>query len=254
MTDDTGKPKRLGRDVEARPLPRRFFKEATAAPRGVGFAILLDGRVARTPRRHELSVADEALARDIASEWAAQGERIEPSAMPLTTLVCTALDAVRGNEAAVADEIVRYAGSDLTCYRAEAPEALRALQAAKWDPSLEWMAREFGVRFNIASGITHVAQPAEATAAVAAALAPLPALHLAATHVLTTLTGSAVLALAVLKCRMSLDDAWTAAHVDEDWQIEKWGEDAEATERRRRRYLEARAAARVLSAGPTRSD
>jgi chaperone required for assembly of F1-ATPase len=251
MTDDTGNPKRPGRDATMRPLPRRFFQEAAAAPRGNAFAVVLDGRVARTPRRHELSVADEALARDLAAEWAAQGDHIDPATMPLTTLVCTAIDAVRGREAAVAEEIVRYAGSDLTCYRAEAPEALRVLQAAKWDPALDWMSREFGARFNIASGITHVAQPAEATAAVGDALAGLPALQLAATHVLTTLTGSAILALAVLKGHMSLDDAWSAAHVDDDWQIDKWGEDAEATERRRRRHLEARAAARILAVDPT---
>lgn len=252
-SEDTGKPKLPGRDAMARPLPRRFYKEALAAAGGDGFAILLDGRPARTPRRHALAVGDEALARDIAAEWAAQGERIDPAAMPLTTLVCTALDAVRGNEAAVAAEIVRYAGSDLLCYRADGPDALCALQADRWDGVLRWASREFGAPFKIASGITHVAQPAAATAAIAAALGNLSPLPLAALHVLTTLTGSAILALAVHRGHLSFDDAWSAAHVDEDWQIAKWGEDAEAAQRRQRRYQEARAASRILRVSPAGS-
>lgn len=237
-----------GREATERPKPRRFYKEALAAPCIGGFRVLLDGRAARTPRRQELIVPHEPVAAAIAAEWSSQGERSDPSTMSATTLACTAIDGVSGNEPAVAAEVARYAGSDLLCYRADMPEGLVALQRRHWDPPLAWIARALGARFVLSTGIAHVAQPQPATQAIEQRLANLDAFSLAAIHVLTTLTGSAILALAVLERHMTLDDAWTAAHVDEDWQISKWGEDAEARERRRRRRMEAGTAALFLSA------
>jgi chaperone required for assembly of F1-ATPase len=183
----------------------------------------------------------------MAAEWSAQREHIDPAQMPLTTLACSALDAVSGAEAAVIDEIVKYAGSDLLCYRADAPEGLVLAQARHWDPVLAWSARDLGACFNTATGLIHVAQPAAMPDQIRVALAGYDALAVAAVHVLTSIMGSTVLALAVARGHLGLDAAWAAAHVDEDWQIARWGCDAEAQARRAYRYSQARAAALVLA-------
>ena len=153
---------------------------------------------------------------------------------------------MRGREAAVRDDIVKYDASDLVCYRAPQPEALVRRQAELWDPILAWSRDELGASFVVADGIMPVAQPEAATAAVERALAGHDAFALTALHVMTTLTGSAVLALAHAGGRLGAEEAWAAAHVDEDWQISQWGEDAEATARRERRWLEMQAASRLL--------
>lgn len=257
MTDETQNGKALtgaARAAEAiqresvRPLPKKFYKEVSIGESERGYGILLDGRRVRSPKKCELAVSTRALADGLAREWAAQVDIIDPAEMPLTTLVFTAIDAVAGSEAAVAAEIVRYAGSDLLCYRAEAPAELVKTQALHWDPVLRWAEDAIGARFVVSTGLMPVAQPQASSAAVAAEIAGLPALQLAGLHVLTTLTGSALLALAVHRGHLSLDAAWAAAHVDEDWQIAQWGEDAEARDRRSRRLREARAAAALLAA------
>jgi chaperone required for assembly of F1-ATPase len=230
-----------------KPLPKRFYKTVTHGAGPDGFHVLLDERIARTPKRNVLAVQQRALADVLVAEWAAQSDEINPASMPLTTLVCTARDAVTGNEPAVAAEIVNYAGSDLLCYRATTPDELLTAQSKAWDPVLEWSTRTLGAQFVVVSGLMHAAQPPSALAQVSAALQHMPALPLAAVHVLTTLTGSALLALAVARSGLTFDAAWTAAHVDEDWQIAKWGEDDEAVARRHRRHADANAAALVLS-------
>lgn len=242
MTDDAQAPA-----SRAERLPKRFYTEVTLVEGPGGLGIALDGRAVRTPARKPLAVADPGLAEDVAAEWAGQGERIDPLTMPLTGLVNSAIDRVAPHAEAVRADIVAYAASDLLCYRAETPDALAARQTAEWDPILAWAEAELGARFALAAGIVHVEQPRRALAAVEAALAPLPALELAAVHVATTLTGSAVIALA-LRCRaVDADAAWVAAHVDEDWQAEQWGQDAEAISRRRARRMNFDAAARVLA-------
>lgn len=230
-----------------RPLPKRFYKDVTVAELNGEFAVLLDGRRIKSPRKHEFKLPARALADAIAGEWAAQVETIDPAKMPLTTLTFTAIDAVAGQEEAVAAEIVKYAGSDLLCYRAEAPAELVSKQASHWDPVLRWSETTLGARFVVATGLMPIEQPQAASQALARAIAGLPALKLAALHVLTTLMGSALLAIAVQRGRLSLDDAWAAAHVDEDWQVSLWGEDVEASTRRAHRLSEARAAAQVLA-------
>ncbi len=235
----------LGR--EARALPKRFYTQASVAARNNGFAVLLDGRAVKTPAKRDLAVPSQALAGAVAGEFAAQGAEIDPATMPLTRIVNSALDGVGPRRAEVAEDVVKYAGSDLLCYRADAPPGLVAQQARHWDPVLAWAARDLGARFVLAIGIMPVTQPETARAAIAAAVAPVDTLRLAAVHVMTTLTGSALLALAHQRGALDADATWAAAHVDEDWQIGQWGEDAEALARRAKRRLEFDAASRLLA-------
>jgi chaperone required for assembly of F1-ATPase len=241
-----------GKEALQAPLPKRFYKDVTVAeaappPGGEGgYQILLDGRPARTPKKLALALPTRALAEAIAAEWGAQAERIDPATMPLTRLAFTALDGVGRHMAEVASDIVKFAGSDLLCYRAEAPAALVQLQADAWDPILRSMESELGARFRTAAGVMPVEQSRAALDRVAAALKPYDALALTSLHVMTTLTGSALLALAHAKGRLSAKEAWAAAHVDEDWQIRQWGVDVEAAERRARRWAEMQAASRFL--------
>ena len=228
-------------------LPKRFYERVEVGKTGEGWCVRLDGKEVCTPAKALLAVPTEALAQAIAAEWEAQAEHIDPDAMPLTRIANTAIDGVRGRESEVADEIAAFAGSDLVCYRADGPEGLALKQGEHWDPVLDWAEKALDARFVCASGIVHQPQSAEALAAVCAALAGYDALALSALHTITTLTGSALLALAHARGCLSAQEAWAAAHVDEDWQVSKWGEDAEAAERRAARWREVEAAARVLA-------
>ena len=230
-----------------RALPKRFYKSAGVVEHGPGdHRVQLDGRAVRTPAKATLAVPSAALARAIAAEWDAQGEHIDPTSMPLTRLANSAIDGVAQREAEVRADIARYAASDLLCYRAEAPDDLQQRQAATWDPVLHWTDEQFGARFAIRAGLMPVEQPDSAKAAVARALETYDGFALAALHVMTTLTGSVLLALAHAQGRLSAEETWAAAHVDEDWQISKWGEDAEAKSRREHRWAEMQAASRML--------
>jgi chaperone required for assembly of F1-ATPase len=193
-----------------------------------------------------LALPTRALAEAVAAEWEAQGERIDPATMPLTRLANSTIDGVIARQAEVRAEIVKYAGSDLLCYRAEGPEELIRRQAETWDPVLAWARAALGADFNVSQGVMPAAQPDAATEAVARALQPHGPFALAAIHVMTTLMGSARLALAHAHGPLSAEAAWVAAHVDEDWQISQWGEDAEAKARRDRRWAEMQAASRLL--------
>jgi chaperone required for assembly of F1-ATPase len=227
-------------------LPKRFYKEVTTAPEGDGVAILLDGKPIRTPAKAKLTVPSQALADAIAEEWRAQGEHIDPEAMRLTKLANSAIDGVRGRESAVLDDLIAFAGSDLLCYRAEGPEGLVARQNEHWDPVLAWAKQELGATFLLAQGIGHVAQPQQSLDRLRERIKRLDAFGLAALHVMTSLTGSALLPLTVASGRLTPDEAWAAAHVDEDWQTRQWGEDAEAAARRARRRQEFDASCRLL--------
>lgn len=229
-------------------LRRRFYNAAGTQEQADGLhAVTLDGKVAKTPGRAPLAVPSQALAEAMAAEWAAQGEEIDPMTMPLTRLANSTIDGVSARMAEVRAEIVAYAGSDLLSYRATDPDRLIALQAAAWDPLLRWAEETLGVRLLSGHGIIPLLQPQASLDAVARAVEQLTPLRLAATHVMMTLTGSAVIALAVLNGRLTAQDAWTAAHVDEDWEIAQWGEDAEASRRRAARWIEMEAAARMLA-------
>jgi chaperone required for assembly of F1-ATPase len=234
-----------GREALSRPLPRRFYTsvEVGALDPLTGHAILLDGRIARTPGKRELRLHSEALARAAAAEWAAQQAAIDPALMPLTRLVNTAIDGVALRMADVAADVAKYAMSDLLCYRADFPEGLAERQREAWDPVLAWIAETHGTTLTVGTGLMPITQPAEVGQGIAAAIAPLDPLRLTALHVMTTLMGSALLALAVLGGHLTPEAAWDAAHIDEDWQIAEWGEDAEARARREHRRQEMLAAA-----------
>lgn len=242
----SGGPGKVLSDSLAKPLPRRFYKEVSvgdAAP----FIVLLDGRPIKTPKKRSLSLPTRQLAEAIAEEWRAQGEHINPAHMPLTRFANTSIDAVADTLDDVADDIAAYAGTDLICYRAENPEKLVELQAEHWDPIVAWANEALNTEFRVVFGIVHVAQPTAAIAAYAQALEPHDAMRLSGLHVITTLTGSALIALALDREWLSRDTAWKAAHVDEDYQISVWGEDSEAMARRRLRRAEFDAAVQFLA-------
>jgi chaperone required for assembly of F1-ATPase len=229
------------------PRPKRFYRAVSVDSAPPMYRVLLDGRPMRTPAKRELAVPSRALAEALAAEWDAQGERIDPASMPLTRLVNSAIDGVIGREAEVRADIARYGASDLLCYRAEGPAELARRQAEAWDPVLVWAHQALGARLVLGQGIVAVDQPQASIAAIERALADLDAFSLVAHHVMTALTGSALLALAHARGRLTAEEAWTAAHVDEEWQISQWGEDAEATSRRGRRWAEMQAAGRLLA-------
>ncbi len=232
-------------------LPRRFYTEVTVEERPEGYAVLLDGRPMRTPGRSVIAVPSAELAEAVAGEWGAQGERVDPATMPLTRLVNTALDGVAQAARSVREDIVRFASTDLICYRADGPEGLVTRQSELWDPVVAWAKEALDVDLVLGEGVMHVAQSDEAMRRVGEAVGEFDVLSLTALHAMTSLTGSAILALAVARGRIGADEAWAAAHVDEDWQISQWGEDAEAMRRRRLRWEEMAAAARVVAlAGP----
>jgi chaperone required for assembly of F1-ATPase len=228
-------------------LPKRFYKHVTVEAGDGGFAVLLDGRPVRTPLKLPLTLPTRVLAEAIAVEWAAQEANIDPATMPLSRLAITAIDGVAKHRDEVAAEIVRFAGSDLLCYRAEAPDPLVALQTEAWDPVLRWAEADLGARFELAEGVMPVTQSAATLERVAEAVAPYDPMALTSLHVMTTLTGSALLALAQALGRLSVEEAWAAAHIDEDWQISQWGVDMEAADRREKRWAEMQAASRFLS-------
>jgi chaperone required for assembly of F1-ATPase len=228
-------------------LRKRFYQRAHAGDdEGNGFPVLLDGKPVMTPARRALAAPTRALAAQIAQEWNAQGDVIDPAHMPLTRLANVVIDAVTDQPNAVAEEVAKYLGSDLLCYRADAPAGLAARQAQSWEPVLAWAERSLGARFVPVAGVTYAAQPSEAIAAARAAIPDNP-WPLGAVASITTLTGSGLLALALAHGELDAEVAWTAAHVDEDWQMEYWGRDEVALARRAFRFTEFNAAVAVLT-------
>lgn len=237
------------RRLAAPVLPKRFYKEAEMVPEEEGFALRLDGKRAMTPGRNPIMVPEARLAEAIAAEWSGQGDQINPASMPATRLANSAIDGVASRKQEVRDTILAYAGTDLLYYRAGEPEGLVARQAEHWDPILAWAEQAYVVRFVLAEGVMHVAQPERTLERIQAELSKQEdPFRLAALSLATTLTGSALIALALSAGVIGVDQAWEAAHVDEDWNISQWGADAEATERRQRRFADFRAAALVLAA------
>jgi chaperone required for assembly of F1-ATPase len=231
----------------ARPnLRKRFYKEASSGDAGEsGHSVLLDGRSVRTPARRVLAAPTRALAQAIAGEWNGQTELIDPARMPLTRLANAIIDAVADRPQPVADEIAKYLGTDLLFYRASGPASLLARQAEVWDPLLAWARDELGARFVQVEGVMHTAQPDHAVAAARACI-PSDVWRLGAVSSITTLTGSAVLGLALAHDAIAADAAWDAAHLDEDWQMAQWGRDELAMERRAFQRTDFDAAVTVL--------
>jgi chaperone required for assembly of F1-ATPase len=225
---------------------KRFYKQVEVTGNGL-FGIALDGRPLKTPLKRNLSLPTEALAEAIAAEWAAQGDRIHRDQMPITKLANTAIDRVTGDEERIVGELVDYANSDLVCYRAAEPESLVTRQGEYWDPILGWAEETLKTRFAVIQGVVHKHQSGQALDAVACYLEQFNPMQLSALYNLATLTGSALMALAIESGSLEAERAWLAANVDEDWQGERWGKDEEAAEQRARRKLEFDAAVKFLS-------
>ncbi|MBV8455979.1 MAG: ATPase [Acetobacteraceae bacterium] len=239
-------PQEAARRAARAPRRKRFYASAgVAEAEGGGFTVTLDGRPIRTPSGRVVAIPSREIAEAVAAEWEAQKETIDPLTMPMTRFANSVVEAVIDRQEAVAEDIAKYFHSDLLFYRAGHPDALVAREAKHWDPVLFWAADELGAHFILAEGIVHVRQPEAAVAAARAAL-PRDPWSIAATHVVTTLTGSALLALALAHGELDADAVWAAAHVDEDWNAEQWGADEEAAERRAARSVDFRAAARIL--------
>lgn len=223
-------------------LPKRFYKNAAVAKVESGYAVQLDGKPVRTPGKAVLALPTEAAAQLVADEFNAQAEHIDPMSMPVLRLANSAIDGVAPNARAVLEDVVKYSSSDLLCYRADGPERLVERQQKIWDPALDWARTQVGARLFLAEGVMHVEQPSEALDAVYAWLLKREEpFRLAAIHTMTSITGSAILALIAEARAMSADDVWEAAHLDERWTSEHWGEDAEAMarEKNRRRDFDA---------------
>lgn len=256
-TSESVDPIKLARRDLKKALPKRFYKDVTVVPVENGFGLHVDGRVVRTPAKAALVVPTAALAEILAEEWRAQEEWIEPDSMPLTRLVNSAIDGIAKTMEQTATEVAKFAESDLVCYRADEPATLVEAQARSWDPVLAFARASLGARFVCAEGVMFVEQPAPARAAVrdavdAIAAAPAGALRLAALSVMTSLTGSVLLALAVARDVHSPEEAWAAANVDEDFQMRHWGSDCEALARGARRWRDMEAAAKVFTLGVPR--
>jgi chaperone required for assembly of F1-ATPase len=226
---------------------KRFYARVAVAETSDGFAIRVDDKPVRTPSGRALVLSNREIAEAVAAEWEAQKDFLDPMTMPLTRLANSVIEAVVDRVEEVGEDIVKYLGSDLLFYRAGHPEALAAREAASWDPVLFWAANVLGAHFILAEGIVHVRQPDSAIKAARAAL-PADSWSIAALHMVTTLTGSALLALALLHGGLASNQVWTAAHVDEDWNAEQWGVDAEAAASRAAKLVDFNAAVRVLKA------
>jgi chaperone required for assembly of F1-ATPase len=211
---------------------KRFYREAAAVVSDPGFTVSLDGKPLLTPAKHALIVPSRALAEAIAAEWQGQGATVSPLALPLTRLVSTAIDRVGPHRAAIVAEIAKYAATDLLCYRVPEPPELVARQHAVWQPLLDWAHARFAARLVATESITPVAQASSALEAIARAVAGQEPMELVALHLATAACGSVVLGLALVEGRISPEAAFDAAQLDESFQMERWGEDAEQTRRR----------------------
>jgi chaperone required for assembly of F1-ATPase len=225
---------------------KRFWKAVAIAPEEGGWGIRLDGRPVRTPARVPLVLPTEALANAIAEEWSNVGDTVDPRAMPLTGLANAAIDQVGPDREAFAAGLARYAEADLACYRTDGPAALVEMQAKSWDALLAWARRRYDVDFCTTAGVSHVDQPEATVDRLSHAVAALDAFRLAGLSPLVTIGGSLVAGLAVLEQALTPEQAWDAVTVDDRWQLEQWGADAEAETALDNRRREFFAAARFL--------
>ena len=226
---------------------KRFYKQASALPGADGHRVVLDGKPIRTPAKAELVLPTAALAELLAAEWEAQQDEIQPADMPLTQIASTAIDHVSAQREGVIGEVVRYAETDLLCYRAEEPAALAERQAQMWQPLLDWAAEAFEAPLQVTAGIVPARQPEPALRGVRRAVEGLSDMELTALATLTSACGSLIVALALHHGRITPAEAFDIAQLDETFQIERWGEDDEATRRRALLRRDIEAAQRFLS-------
>lgn len=225
---------------------KRFWQQARAEQTGDGWVVLLDERRVKTPARRDIVLPVRALAEGIAAEWDAQEGEVRPLSMPMTRAAATCLDRVAPEFEAVADMIAAYGETDLLCYRATHPEGLVRRQNEGWDPVLDWLRETHGVDLIIGGGVMHVPQDPEAVAALAAMVRAQDAWALTALSEMVTISGSLVLGLAVRQGTLDAEDAWRLSQIDEQWNIDEWGEDADAAELARTRQTDFLRAAELL--------
>jgi chaperone required for assembly of F1-ATPase len=225
---------------------KRFYKQAAAVAVEGGFAIQLDGRPVKTPLGHRLELPTGALAEAVAAEWQAQGTDIKPHTMPLTQLASTAIDRIGPERGAITAQLMAYAGTDLLCYRADFPPELGRRQALSWQPLVDWVRTELEAELVVTEGVIAIAQPPAALAALNAHLDGLDLWVLTTAQAACAATGSLVLALALAAGRVNATEAFAVSQLDEDFQIEQWGEDYEAADRRAALRADLAAAERLL--------
>lgn len=212
---------------------KRFYKDASIKPVDDMFAVLLDGKQIKTPEKSACLIPTLPLAKRIAKEWDAQEDEIVPANMPLTKLMNTSIDRVKKRRDDLIDELVKYAGSDQLCYRAEHPVELIELQDKIWDPLLKWMSEENNVTLKLASGIIFLEQDSQEIENFRSILLKIDSIALTALHCMITVTGSVTVGYALFKGHISEEEAWEAGHLDENFQVSQWGIDEEAEERRK---------------------
>jgi chaperone required for assembly of F1-ATPase len=217
---------------------KRFYKAVTLEAADGGWRVLLDGRGIKTAGGGAQVAPSRALAEALAAEWAGQGEEIDASAFMLRDLTDYALDIVTAERATIIANLLRFAESDTLCYRAEAGEALAERQDLVWEPLLAAAEARWDVHFARIEGIIHRAQPAATLARMKAVLEAEDAFALAALNTLASLAASLVIALAAIAPGADAEALWNAANLEEDWQAELWGKDAEAEALRARRLAE----------------
>lgn len=217
---------------------KRFWKEATVVRNPSGWHVMLDNRPVRTPSKAPMDLPTEDMARAIAAEWDAQGDVLDPLTMPVTRSANSAIDRVATQHGEVADMLAAYAETDLLCHRAEGPDSLCALQALGWDPLLDWAEERFGARLVSTTGILPCDQPSDALDRLSDAVHGIDAFRLTALHDLVGLSGSLIIGLAVAHGRLDPAEGWRLSRIDEDWQIQQWGEDEEAAEATARKFAE----------------
>lgn len=225
---------------------KRFYKAAKAVETPAGWAVTLDGKPIRTPAKAAFMTPGRALAAAAAGEWMAQEKQVKPAEMPITRAVNTAIDRTAPEHEAVVEIVAAYGGTDLVSYRAEAPEGLRARQAAAWDPLVGWAEAAHGARLVVTTGVMHALQPEDGQRRLRAAVAAHDAFRLTALYDLVALSGSLVIALAVAARRLEAGEGWRLSRVDESWQEEFWGIDAEAAAMAARKERDFKAAAQFL--------
>ncbi|MBB4076674.1 chaperone required for assembly of F1-ATPase [Bartonella fuyuanensis] len=228
------------------PLPKRFYRKVEIACEEGGFTILLDGRSIKTPARRHFYVPTEVFAEFVAQEFENQKQVIDPAKMPMTRLVNTVIDGIADDRQVVFEDLLRFVAGDMIFYRAQTPKELVQKQSKQWDPLLDWAEKKLGAQFYLTEGLMHVEQSPEAIQAVSSYLRKVESPYmLAALHMMTTLTGSALIALAVAARDIDADYAWSIAHLDEDWMMEQWGMDKETMARRAHKNAEFNAAVTI---------
>ncbi|WP_142416836.1 ATP12 family chaperone protein [Bartonella massiliensis] len=235
-------------NFSSQPHPKRFYREVKIACKEEGFTILLDERPVKTPAKRHFFVPTEMFAEFIAQEFANQQQVIDPSKMPMTRLVNTVIDGIADDMQVVFEDLLRFVACDMIFYRVQTPKELVQRQCEQWDPLLDWAEEKLGARFYLTEGVMHVEQSPEALQAVSHYLRSVESPYmLAALHMMTALTGSALIALAVAAGKIDADHAWSIAHLDEDWAMEQWGMDKETIARRAHKKTEFKAAATIVT-------